>query len=108
MVTAVTVTVCLNGILLKVTYKILHCADKLVVFLWRLSGDSKMMGGETAEVGGVTDEDVVVPCQIVFELGGGMGSYLRQYETGLCFIGFDARYLVKALTQSFRFCQIGI
>ena len=67
-----------------------------------------MMGGKTAEVGGVTDEDVVVPCQIVFELGGGMGSYLRQYETGLCFIGFDARYLVKALTQSFRFCQIGI
>ena len=88
--------------------EILNGADKQIVFLWRLGGDSEVMGRETAEIGGVADEDVVVPCQIVFELSGGMGSYLRQYETGLCLIGFDAWYLVKALTQPFRLCEVGV
>ena len=108
MVTVVTVTVCLNGIILKVTYKILHCADKLVVFLRRLGGDSEVMGGKTAEVGGVADEDVVVPCQIVFELCSSTRRYLTQEKVGLCLGSFDTRYLVQTLTQSFCFCQIGI
>ena len=60
MVTAVTVTVCLNGLLLKVTYKILHCVDKLVVFLRCLGGDSEVMGGKTAEVGTSRDSLSVV------------------------------------------------
>ena len=103
MVTAVTVTVCLNGLLLKVTYKIFHCADKLIVFLRCLGRDPEVMGGKTAEVGGVADEDVVVPCQIVFELRSGIWRYLRQKKVGLCLGGFDTRYLVQALTQSFCF-----
>ena len=75
-------------------HKLLDGVDKLVVFLWRLCGDSEVMEGEAAEVGGIADKDVVVLCQVVFEFGGGMGRYLRQEETGLCLRGLDARYLV--------------
>ena len=89
-------------------HKLLDGVDKHVVFLRCLGGDPEVMGGKTAEVGGVADEDVVVPCQIVFELSSGIWRYLRQKKVGLCLGGFDTQYLVQALTQSFRFCQIDI
>ena len=58
-------------------HKLLDGVDKHVVFLRCLGRDSEVMGGKTAEVGGVADEDMVVPCQIVFELRSGTTRYLR-------------------------------
>ena len=37
-----------------------------VVFFWTLCGDPEMTGREAAEIGGVTDKDVMRFCQVVF------------------------------------------
>ena len=80
--------------LLKMMNELLDGADKLIVFLWGLGGDSEVMGSEAAEVGSIADKDMVDSCQIVFELGGCIRCYLRQEETGLCLSGLDTWYLV--------------
>ena len=59
-----------------------------------------MSGCESSEIGGVTDEDMMLLGKVVFQFGSGFRCHFHQEEIGLRLGGCDARDLVEHFTQT--------
>ena len=70
--------------------------DQCVILRGRLGGDAKMVGTETTEVGGVTDEHPMLLDEVFLE-GDGMDKLnLAEHEIGLRRVYADTGNLTKS------------
>ena len=53
-------------------YEFLNSSHQHIILCWRLGGNAEVAGGESAEVGGVANEQMVLAGQVVLQLCGSM------------------------------------
>ena len=67
-----------------------------------------MVWGEPAEVGGVTDEDMMLTGQVVFQFGGSFCCHFHQHEIGLRLSRCDTFDLVEQGAETLCLCKISV
>ena len=69
--------------------------NKPVILLWRLGGHTEMTGSKSLEIRGVTDKEMMVLGQIVFQKGCRSLFCLRQEEMSMSRMDSDTGYLAE-------------
>ena len=89
-------------------YEFLYSCYEGVVLCKCLSGNAEVAGGESAEVGGVANEQMVLAGQVVLQLCSSVFRLkLTKHEVGLRLLREDAVNLLQHVAQPTGFVQVG-
>ena len=95
-------------LLFVAVYEFLNSSHQCIILCWRLGGNAEVAGGESAEVGGVANEQMVLAGQVVLQLCGSVfGLKLTKHEVGLRLLREDAVNLLQHVAQPTGFVQGG-
>ncbi len=84
------------------------CFHQRVVLLWRLRGNAEVTGSQPLEVGGITDEDAMMPSKRIFEFGGSVRMDGAEEEVGLSIERSDTSNAIQPMAEALRLVQISV